>query len=94
LIDTQDEQAIFWLSGLAGTGKLTIAYTIMRKYFDMQRLVVSFFFSRGGGEVSQVEKFVTSITPQMASNIPSLDQRIYENLVRGRNIIHYQLLDQ
>ncbi|KIM95704.1 hypothetical protein OIDMADRAFT_183718 [Oidiodendron maius Zn] len=32
--DGQDERCIFWLNGLAGTGKSTIARTVARKYFD------------------------------------------------------------
>jgi hypothetical protein len=46
---------------MAGTGKSTIARTVARKYNDRNRLGASFFFSRGGGEVSHAGKFFTSI---------------------------------
>ena len=36
--DKQDERRIFWLSGLAGTGKSTVARTVARSYYDKQRL--------------------------------------------------------
>ncbi|KAG9234486.1 hypothetical protein BJ875DRAFT_542871 [Amylocarpus encephaloides] len=49
-VDGRDERCIFWLNGLAGTGKSTIASTVARKYSDQDRLGASFFFSRGGGD--------------------------------------------
>jgi hypothetical protein len=48
----QDKQCIFWLSSLAGTGRSTIAQTVARSYYNKQRLVASFFFSPGGGDVA------------------------------------------
>jgi pantothenate kinase-related protein Tda10 len=59
-VDRQDEQCIFWLNGLAGMGKSTIARTIAREYSKWKRLRAS-FFSRGGGDVSHASKFFTSI---------------------------------
>ncbi|OCK98911.1 uncharacterized protein K441DRAFT_540150, partial [Cenococcum geophilum 1.58] len=56
-----DERYIFWLNGLAGIGKSTIAYTIARKYYEENRLGVSFFFLKGGGDVSYAVKFFPSI---------------------------------
>jgi hypothetical protein len=70
--DGQDERCIFWLNGLAGTGKSTIARTVARTYFDQKHLGASFFFSRGGGDVSHAGKFVTSIAVQFANSVPSL----------------------
>jgi hypothetical protein len=66
----QDKQNIFWLNGLAGTGKSTIARTIARKYHDQERLGASFFFSRGGGVVSHAGKFFTSIAVQLGRIYP------------------------
>ncbi|KAF1947390.1 hypothetical protein EJ02DRAFT_88807 [Clathrospora elynae] len=42
--DGQDERYIFWLSGLAGTGKSTIARTVVRSYYGKQLIAASFFF--------------------------------------------------
>lgn len=52
--DRQDNRCIFWLNGLAGTRKSTIARTIARKYSE-EHLGASFFFSRGGGLVMDPE---------------------------------------
>src|SRR5271155_4473965 len=40
--DGGDEGSIFWLNGMAGTGKSTIARTIARAYYDRNRLGASF----------------------------------------------------
>jgi hypothetical protein len=71
-----DERCVFWLSGLAGTGKSTIARTVARRYQDEQRLAASFFFSRGGGDVGHAGKFITSIARQLADNVPASRQHI------------------
>ena len=67
--DGQDERCIFWLNGLAGTGKSTIARTVALEYFERKRLRASFFFSRGSGDVSYASKFFTSIAIRLANNV-------------------------
>ncbi|KAF1985199.1 hypothetical protein K402DRAFT_394897 [Aulographum hederae CBS 113979] len=92
--DGRDERCIFWLNGLAGTGKSTIARTVARKYYDQKRLGASFFFSRGGGDVSHAGKFVTSIAWQLASNVPTLDQYVCDVIKERRDIASQSLRDQ
>ncbi|KAF1810155.1 hypothetical protein P152DRAFT_475732, partial [Eremomyces bilateralis CBS 781.70] len=92
--DGQDERCIFWLNGLAGTGKSTIARTVARRYLDQKRLGASFFFSRGGGDVSHAGKFVTSIALQLASSVPSFDQCICDAIKERRDIASQSLRDQ
>jgi hypothetical protein len=93
-VDGQDERCIFWLSGLAGTGKSTVARTIARTYFDHERLAASFFFSRGGEDVGSAGKFVTSIAFQLASNIPCLKRHICEAIKTRRDIANQSFRDQ
>lgn len=93
-VDGQDERTIFWLNGLAGTGKSTIARTVARRYFDQRRLGASFFFSRGGGDAGHAGKFVTSIALQLANNISSLHQHICDAITERRNITSQSLRDQ
>jgi hypothetical protein len=90
----RDEQRIFWLSGLAGTGKSTIARTVARKYFDQNSLGASFFFSRGGRDVGHAGKFVTSIALQLASSIPGIEQYICDAVTERRDIASQSLRDQ
>ena len=92
--DRQDERSIFWLNGLAGTGKSTIARTVARYYFDKKRLGASFFFSRGGGDVSRASKFVTSIAVQLATSIPALRQYVSDAVIERSDIASRSLHDQ
>ncbi len=63
---------VFWLDGMAGTGKSTIARTIARRCADAKMLGASFFFSRDGGDLANVRKFVTTVAVQMAVRVPAL----------------------
>jgi AAA ATPase domain len=84
--DGQSEQCIFWLNGLAGTGKSTISRTVARRYNEQKRLGASFFFSKGGGDVSHASKFFTTLAVQLAYAVPSLNIYIRDAL-RERNDI-------
>ena len=92
--DRQDDKNIFWLNGLAGTGKSTIARTIAREYYDHNRLGASFFFSSGGGDVSHAGKFFTSIALQLADTSPSLRHHICEAIAANSHIANQTLHDQ
>ena len=92
--DAQDARCIFWLNGLAGTGKSTIARTIARKYFTTQRLGASFFFLRGGGDVGHAGKFATSIAVQLANNIPTFRQHVCDAVTERNDIANQSMRDQ
>ncbi|RYP50922.1 hypothetical protein DL768_003647 [Monosporascus sp. mg162] len=92
--DGQGERCIFWLSGLAGTGKSTIARTVADNYSKQGRVGASFFFSRGGGDVSHAGKFVTSIALQLAHNVPASHQHICDAITERSNIVSQSLRDQ
>ncbi|KFZ24428.1 hypothetical protein V502_01091 [Pseudogymnoascus sp. VKM F-4520 (FW-2644)] len=92
--DGQDERFIFWLNGLAGTGKSTISRTVARRYSEQNRLGASFFFSKGGGDVSHAGKLFTSLAVQLAKQIPSLQKQIYDAIAKQSNIANLSLSDQ
>lgn len=60
------EECIFWLNGMAGTGKSTIARTVACAFADQNRLGASFFFSRGTGDLGHATKFVSTLAHQLA----------------------------
>ena len=62
---------IFWLRGMAGTGKSTIARTVAKMFADQGQLGASFFFSRGRGDLGYAKKLFTTVAAQLASS--SLD---------------------
>ncbi|RAR00075.1 cysteine synthase [Stemphylium lycopersici] len=92
--DGDDSPSIFWLSGLAGTGKTTIAHTVAAQHHAKGRLAASFFFSRAGGDVSHAGKFITSIAVQLASNIPGLRRKICDAILKHSDIASQSLDEQ
>ena len=64
-VNPQGER-IFWLSGMAGTGKSAIARTLAHTLSEKKQLGASFFFSRGRGDRGDASKFFTSIAYQLA----------------------------
>ena len=91
--DGHDKRHIFWLNGWAGTGKSTIARTVAREHYG-KKLGASFFFSRGGGDTSYADKFVTSVAFQLAQNVPSLRRYIRGAISERTDIINQSLRDQ
>jgi hypothetical protein len=88
-IDGDNPKKVFWLSGMAGTGKSTIALTLARTYKrtvetkDCQRNVclgATFFFSRGGGDLSSANKFPATIAIQLAESSGEL-RKLIENVI-------------
>ena len=92
--DGLNEKCIFWLRGLAGTGKSTIARTVAQRYYDQNRLGASFFFSRGGGDVSNARMFFTSIAIQLARKSLPLKPHICEAIIEHGDIARQSLRDQ
>jgi hypothetical protein len=92
--DGQDERCMFWLSGLAGTGKSTISRTVAGRYFNRGRLGASFFFSRGGGDVGNAGKLFTSVALQFADRSTSLQRAISEAVRQNSAITTQSLRDQ
>jgi len=90
-IESPHERHIFWLSGLAGTGKTTIAKTIAQNH---GHFTVSFFFSRGGGDTGRARKLFTSIAVQLADRSPILRQYICDAIEECNNISSLSLHDQ
>lgn len=69
-------ECIFWLNGMAGTGKSTISRTIAQVFSDKGNLAASFFFKRGEGYRGGATRFFTTIAVQMMRKLPSLTPHI------------------
>ncbi|KAF3029628.1 hypothetical protein E8E12_000946 [Didymella heteroderae] len=92
--DGDSEEHIFWLSGLAGTGKTTVARSVALLYYTKQRLGASFFFSRGGGDAGRAGKFVTSIAVQLARSVSGVHRHISNAIIQRPEIASQSLRDQ
>lgn len=87
-------KCIFWLNGMAGTGKSTIARTFAHELFDQSRLGASFFFSRGTGDLGHAAKFISTIACQLANVSPLIKKHICEAISQHGNVTRQGLRNQ
>ncbi|PNP58274.1 hypothetical protein THARTR1_01789 [Trichoderma harzianum] len=73
-----DSHAVFWLNGMAGTGKSTISRTISEMFANEHRLGASFFFKRGEADRGGLAKFFTTIAADLVRRQPIFAPRIKE----------------
>ena len=88
------DECIFWLSGMAGTGKSTIARTIAKSFSNDARLGGSFFFSKDGGDLAHATKFVGTLAYQLATVSASLKRLICDAIAGQTHIVHQGLRNQ
>ncbi|PYI13145.1 hypothetical protein BO99DRAFT_486042 [Aspergillus violaceofuscus CBS 115571] len=70
--DNQRGECIFWLNGMAGTGKSTISRTIAQRFWEKKQLGASFFFKRGEGQRASARRLFTTICAQLLLQDPTL----------------------
>ncbi|GAB1525083.1 hypothetical protein RhiTH_008240 [Rhizoctonia solani] len=61
-----DGRGVYWLNGMAGTGKTTIAYSLCLELDSSHRLAASFFCSRTLPECRDVNLIISTIAYQLA----------------------------
>jgi len=88
------DACIFWLCGMAGTGKSTIARTVARNWDDEKRLGASFFFSRGQGDLAHASKFFTTLAYQLARTQSSVSVSVRRAILNNPDAPTQCLQDQ
>jgi hypothetical protein len=71
-IDDQSSKTLFWLNGMAGTGKSTIARTADQEQYERGDLGGSFFFNRGETDRGNLAKFIPALPRQLALRRPNI----------------------
>ena len=79
LVDNGD-QRIFWLNGLAGTGKSAIAQTFAERSFSDGKLGASFFCSRDFEDRSNLRAIFPALAFQLAHRYPQFREELLELL--------------
>ena len=74
------DQRIFWLNGLAGTGKSTIAQTFAEISFADGKLGASFFCSRDSQDRSNLQAIFPTLAFQLAYRYPQFREPLLEVL--------------
>jgi len=85
---------IFWLNGMAGTGKSTISRTVAWDLAEKKRLAASFFFSRDHGDISHAGHFFTTIAAQLTRSLPVLRPLISQAAQEHSDIWNQRLSEQ
>jgi hypothetical protein len=75
-LTNKQDQRVFWLNGLAGTGKSTIAQTFAKTSFADGKLGASFFCSRDFVDRSNLQKIFPTLAFQLAYSYPHFRQQL------------------
>jgi WD40 repeat protein len=78
--ESPDAPVVFWLNGLAGTGKSTVARTICERFSNHALLGASFFISRQVAERRHPQNILRTITYQLARQQPAFSRAISATL--------------
>ncbi|KAJ5819444.1 hypothetical protein N7474_005035 [Penicillium riverlandense] len=88
------QKSIFWLKGMAGTGKSTISRTVARSLKDTNHLGASFFFKRGEGDRGNAKKFFPTLIRQLMLGISELRSSVQKALDHDPDIASKSLREQ
>ena len=91
-VDEPDpKERILWVNGFAGTGKSTIAQTIIKRYKD-SRIAATFFFLNGHADCGNANRAFTTLAWQLAKSIPETHSHI-ESVLDTERFIHTATLN-
>ena len=93
-VEGTDTSLIFWLNGMAGTGKSTISRTVAKYYHDSSNLGASFFFKRGEGDRGNATRFFTTLAAQLAQNVPALSRTVADVLDKSPEVTQKSMKEQ
>ena len=93
LNDNQDKQ-VFWLNGLAGTGKSTIAQTFAETSFADGKLGASFFCSRDFEDRSSLRSILPTLAFQLAYRYPQFRKALLPTLTANPDVGQESLCSQ
>ncbi|KAL5598561.1 uncharacterized protein BROUX77_006395 [Berkeleyomyces rouxiae] len=87
-------KSLYWLNGMAGTGKSTISRTICQQFFESRQLGASFFFKRGEADRGGLSRFVTTLATQVSEKFPDFAESIRMVIDGDKGIVREAPKDQ
>ncbi|KAB8227880.1 uncharacterized protein BDW43DRAFT_323428 [Aspergillus alliaceus] len=91
---TSGGKCIFWLNGMAGTGKSTISQTIAGHLKEQNRLAGSFFFKRGEQDRGNAKVLFSTLAKQLGGTIPQMGPSIQKAIEEDPDIPERVLREQ
>ena len=88
------KSSVFWLNGLAGTGKSTVAQTVSEWFFADGLLGASFFCSRGSKDRSDLHVIFPTLAFQLAHKYPAFRSILVPLLQSNPDVVHESLYNQ
>ncbi|KAG8723393.1 hypothetical protein FRC09_003525 [Ceratobasidium sp. 395] len=89
-----ESQKVYWLNGMAGTGKTTIAYSFCRRLEHSSQLAASFFCSRQLQGCHDVDQIVPTISYQLSRFSHPFRTALSRVLENDSDVHNQPLLDQ
>jgi len=93
-LENEQGQRVFWLNGLAGTGKSTIAHTFAEIAFAEGKLGASFFCSRNFEDRSNIQAIFPTLAFQLAYRYPAFRKPLLQALRANPGIGREKLCSQ
>jgi hypothetical protein len=93
-LEDEQSQRVFWLNGLAGTGKSTIAQTFAEIMFAEGKLGASFFCSREFEDRSNIQTIFPTLALQLAYQYPLFREQLLRVLRADPGIGRQSLCSQ
>lgn len=87
-------EAIFWLNGMAGTGKSTVSRTLAQSFASQNHLGASFFFKRGEADRGSMSKLFSTIAADLARRQPATAHHIKSAIDNDPTILRKTLREQ
>ncbi|CAE6520975.1 unnamed protein product [Rhizoctonia solani] len=85
---------IYWMNGMAGTGKTTIAYSLCERLEAGKQLAASFFCTRASPECREAKRIIPTIAYQLARRFTPFRCSLCQQLEEHPDISTGQLSDQ
>ncbi|KAJ5618692.1 hypothetical protein N7528_006803 [Penicillium herquei] len=92
--ESPDGKCIFWLNGMAGTGKSTIARTVAQSFKEKERLGATFFFKQGEADRGNAKLLIPTIAKQLMNSTPQLAPFIMQAIEENSDIATRSLREQ
>ncbi|CAE7061018.1 unnamed protein product [Rhizoctonia solani] len=85
---------VYWMNGMAGTGKTTIAYTLCERLEAGKQLAASFFCTRASPECREAKRIIPTIAYQIARSFTAFRYSLCQELKKDPDASAGQLSNQ